>query len=751
MIRLLALFTAVLCMAGPGATVWAQEQQQPEWEIHALSDQGVAVYDYETELARGSNGVMVTYIGAVLTADRVFLDLSSGEARAEGNVRINYGEQTWAGEHILYNFKTRQMTAQQFRTGKWPVFVEGQGLHGEITNRVYVATNSFITTDDVARPAMRVRAQYIKIIPGKRVVARHAMLYIGNVPVFYFPYYSRNLGARADNFNFVPGYRSSFGPFLLSSYNWFLNDELDGTLHLDYRQRRGVGLGPDLNYHLGRWGEGTLRYYYLHDDDPNASLTTVTNALGENRQRVYFGYLANPYTNLSVRSMVRWQSDVGILHDYFESEYRQNPQPSTFVEANKLWENFSLDLYAQPRLNDFFEAVERLPDLRLTGYRQQLFQTPLYYESESSAGYYRRRFAEPNGLFTAVGPFGTNNYSAGRADTFHQILLPETFFGWLNVTPRVGGRFTWYSRASGPGAATDEVYRGVFNTGAEVSFKASRLWPALQSKLLDLDGLRHIVEPSVNYVFVPEPNYSGTNDLPQFDYELPSLRLLPIEFPDYNAIDSVDSQNVMRFGLHNKLQTKRRGEVVTLLDWNLYTDWRLRPHRDQSTFADVYSDVLLKPRSWMTLESLTRFDIDSRNFRLAFHSLTLQPNDAWSWTLAHYYLSDDLRPSPTALGLGNNLVSSTIFYRFNENWGVRTSHRFEARDGRMEEQAYTLYRDLRSWTAALTFRIRDNRTGPEDFGVAFTFSLKAFPRFGLGSDTVRPSTLLGSPAAGSDF
>ena len=43
------------------------------------------------------------------------------------------------------------------------------------------------------------------------------------------------------------------------------------------------------------------------------------------------------------------------------------------------------------------------------------------------------------------------NYSAARADTYHQLLLPWTFFNWLNVTPRVGGRFTYYSAETGPG------------------------------------------------------------------------------------------------------------------------------------------------------------------------------------------------------------------------------------------------------------------------------------------------------------
>ena len=274
------------------------------------------------------------------------------------------------------------------------------------------------------------------------------------------------------------------------------------------------------------------------------------------------------------------------------------------------------------------------------------------------------------------------------------------------------------------------------------TISASRLWPDLQSKLLEVQGLRHIVEPSLNYVYVPQPHPSPPR-LPQFDYELPSLRLLPIEYPDYNAIDSIDSQNVIRFGLRNKLQTKREGRVENLLTWDIYTDWRLDPHTNQTTFADLYSDLIFRPRSWITLESQIRYDIDRGQFRLAFHNLTLQPNDRWSWGLSHWYLLDDFSPTPTALGQGNNLISSTLFFRLNENWAMRATQHFEARDGRMEEQFYTLYRDFRSWTGALTFRVRDEDTGSNDYTVALTFSLKAMPRYGLGDDAVRPERLLG--------
>jgi lipopolysaccharide assembly outer membrane protein LptD (OstA) len=718
------------------ASVSAQQLQLQGWDIQPLTEDGWVEYDLETGIAEATNGVRVIYGNTVLTADKVRLDQPSGETIADGNVRIQQAEQLWVGQHMTFNFKNQQMEANQFRTGKAPFFVAGEGLHGELTNKVYVTTNAIITTDNVAKPAIRVRAKYLKIIPGVRLIAKHGVLYFGPVPVMYFPYYTRDLTAGPNNFSFIPGYRSSYGPFILGSYHWALNPQLDGAIHLDYRERRGPGVGPDFDFHLGRWGDGSLKYYYTHDNDPNASLT---NSLPENRERLHFTYLAEPLRDLSIRSQVRYQGDLGIVHDFFETEYRQNPQPSTFVEVDKLWKNFSLDLYVQPRVNDFLDTIERLPDLRLSGYRQQLWNTPFYYESESSAGYYRHLFAETNSFAS------TNNYEAARADTYHQIVMPETLFGWLNVIPRVGGRFTYYSEASGPGSRTDEVNRGVFNTGAEVDFKASRVWPEYRSTLLDADGLRHIVQPSVNYVFVPRPNAVGTNEIPQFDYELPSLRLLPIEYPDYNAIDSINSQNVIRLGLNNKLQTKRNGEVVNLVNWDLYTDWRLPPRNNQSTFADLYSDLTFKPRSWLTFESLNRYDIADNNWRMTFDTITLQPNDVLALSLGYFYLRDDPSTGPTSLGPGNNLINSSIYFRLNENWGFRTLHRFDARDGHMQEQSYTVYRDLRSWTAALSFRVRENTAGgSDDFSVAFTFSFKAFPRYGVGSDIAKPYLLLGN-------
>lgn len=733
-LRRLPFIAGLACVAGMApASLSAQE---PVWQLKSLTEESTSEYSLDTRTLTADHGAMVTYqdeSGAevVLTANRITINEATGLAVAEGKVYLQRDNQVWTGERLEYNFLTREIKSGPFRTGMTPFFASGEGLTLNLNDQTYTATNSYTTTDDVADPAFKVRAKSITLAPGRYIEARNAVVHAGRVPVMYFPYYKRNLTRHPNNFVFTPGYRSLYGPFLLSEFNWYYSEDLRGTIHLDYRQKRGVGAGPDLFYDADKLGAGGFKYYYTHDEDPPDDPNTG-ETIRDHRYRISFDHHVTLRTNLTAMAVVRKQSDPYIIRDFFENEYRRNVQPSSFVDVKQLWPNFSLDILAQPQLNDFFETVERLPDVRLTAFRQQLGISPFYYESESSAGYFRYKFAND----------AQPDYAAFRGDTYHQVLWPKNFFGWLNVTPRVGGRFTYYSETEGFGSTLTEQERAVFNTGVDVSTKLSRVYPGARSRLLEVKELRHIIEPTVSYVYVPSPSVSP-RELPQFDRELPSYRLLPLHYPDYNAIDSVDSQNVLRMGLRNKLQTKREDGVDYLLDWSLYTDWRIKPRRDQTTFADFYSDLDFKPRSWIVLTSETRYNIEDGRWRMADHYATIQPKSNWSLSLGHRYLDDEPALGPS-YARGHNLIMSRFTYRFNENWAARAAHHFETRDGVLEEQYYTLYRDMRSWTAALSFRLRDNRVGPDDFSVILTFSLKAFPRYKLGSDADTPAPLIGS-------
>ena len=91
-----------------------------------------------------------------------------------------------------------------------------------------------------------------------------------------------------------------------------------------------------------------MRYYYTHDSDTAADNLGVP--IPENRQRVYFSYERIPATNLYVKGSFGYESDFAVVRDFFEREYRQDPQPDSFFEVNRFWKNCSVDAYVQPRL-----------------------------------------------------------------------------------------------------------------------------------------------------------------------------------------------------------------------------------------------------------------------------------------------------------------------------------------------------------------------------------------------------------------
>lgn len=726
----------VLLLVWGGRPMAIAAEEPAEIEIEAIKP-GEAVWAFQgTGLVTTTNDFVIRFRDGVLTAQRGQINTDTGEVIAEGNVVLERGNQSWRGETLEYNFITRQARTGQFRMGRVPFFAAGEGLAANLTNNTFTSTNSFLTTDDVANPGYRVKARSLKLVAGKNFEAKDAVLYLGKVPVFYWPYYRQSVDSQGSHFVFTPGYRNAFGPFLLSAYNWYWDDRLNGAIHVDYRQKIGVGFGPEVNFKMGAADAGYFTSYYIRDRDPEAVGSTFGYPVPEDRERVTFSYVIDPLTNLQAKVLIRQQSDPYITRDFFESEYRRNTQPSSFAEVTYTTRNFSLDTLAVVQVNNFQETIERLPDVQLTGLRQQLGISPFFYESVSSVGYYEHAF---DNTFSV----GLSNYSAFRADTFHQLLLPQTLFEWLNVTPFAGGRFTYYGESGGPGAYTSEEQRWVFNTGAEVSFKASRTWQGVKNGLFDVSGIRHIMQPAFQYVYVPEPNVLPPQ-LPQFDSQLPSMELLPILFPDYNSIDSIDSRNTVRLSIRNKLQTKRKDAIENLLNWSVYTDYRITQLPGQSEFSDVYSKLDFSPRSWITLTSALRMEVGGPFFRGISTMVTLTPNNIWSLSAGQFYLRND--PEYEAYINGpyqNNLYFGSAFYRLNENYSFRASTRFNALDQIWEEQNFTLYRDLRALTAALTFRVRKSLGQSTDFGAAVTFSLKAFPRFKQSDDVKKPELLLG--------
>src|SRR5262245_35931171 len=93
----LAIFTLALDLLALSAVLGAQPQEETEWSIGPLNPgDPLAQVEWSTNgIVTATHGVLIRYGGAVLTAETVALHEPTGEAIADGNVRIQQGEQLW--------------------------------------------------------------------------------------------------------------------------------------------------------------------------------------------------------------------------------------------------------------------------------------------------------------------------------------------------------------------------------------------------------------------------------------------------------------------------------------------------------------------------------------------------------------------------------------------------------------------------------------------------------------------------------
>ena len=713
----------ILALAGKvqlGFNIMAQDPPTSPWKLEALNGDGDIKYDLKSGEMRATKGVRVTYKAGspdetVLTSNSAVLNQKSGLINATGNVFLRRDGVVWASERIEYNFRTKIIKAAQFSSSNLKFFIKGENMSGNRTNGVYRAENTVFTSDNYSDPDFYIKAKKIEVAPGEYALFRGATIYAGKVPIFCLPYYKRNLQKNPWNIHVSPGFNSEWGGFLKNSIRWPGDGAFGGEFNLDYRTERGLGLGPSIEYENPQWGKGLLNVYRAYDDDPLTDSRGI--ALGRERDLLQWSHRLK-HDDLTVTGVLNYESDEYMRRDFFQDQYQRNIQPSSYFEASKNWSNYNLSVLMQARVNEFYETIQRTPDIKLSGTRHQLGNSQFYYDTESSFGYFERRYD-----YTS----NHNAYGLFRADTLHQVYLPKTYGGWLNVTPRLATRFTHYGKSNGIGTTKNSSERYMTHAGLEISTKLSKMMPKFDSKLLGItNGARHIVKPSINYAFIPKPNLVP-NEIDQFDYEITSPRLLPIELPEYNAIDNIDTKNVVRMSLRNRLQTKRNDSVIDVVDWDIYTDWRLNPEPNQNTFADAFSDTYLRPRDWLTLNSNLRYDVDNSIWRTYTHGIEVHPKShRWSLNAGQFYY---LAQPSTSREARTDVYYSGLGFNLNENWSFITRQYYDSKDGRLSRHNYMFERDMRSWTffVDLSFRKANDRRG-DGTSISFNYSLKASPR-----------------------
>jgi hypothetical protein len=348
------------------------------------------------------------------------------------------------------------------------------------------------------------------------------------------------------------------------------------------------------------------------------------------------------------------------------------------------------------------------------------------------------------------------DYAFFRLDTFHQLIFPHTYFGWLSLVPSVGFRGTYYTTTGnfteadvnnplpeGILVENGERLRFAFNTDLEASFKLSKAYESVQQRWLGLDGLRHIIQPYADFSWVSQPTVPSSDILPVDQY-IPSTVLQPLDFPQYTAIDTLDRWTILRLGVRNRLQTRRDSSTVNWLDIDTYFDIdfdnplaqavppattsvsRVGPiSAPRELFSNVFNRVRFQPVPWAYLSVDSQVPLLDKGFWSVTTSFDWIVNPNIEMRIGHQYLQSN------PFYVDTSELSFYTYLRLNDNWGFSIYEDYQFKGGMINQQTYALHRDLSSWVAALGLNMTNNGSGKNQIALVLTFTLKDLPRFGL--------------------
>jgi hypothetical protein len=475
----------------------------------------------------------------------------------------------------------------------------------------------------------------------------------------------------------------------------------------------------------------------LNDENPEINRTSVSRPdIAENRYRLSLQSRTIFSEDIYGIANTTKLSDEFVLQDFFQSEFQLNPQPDNIVAVTKSHPNFTLTAIVRFQANEFFETTQRLPEIVLDVKRLPIFGGPIFYEGETGVANLHRNFA---------GGTDFHDYSTLRLDSFHQVTFPNTLFGWLSVVPRVGFRATYYDKTRDLGKTiippSDNPFipdflnidltqplqnggnklRTVFNGGIESSFKVSRTWEGAQSTTLGLDGLKHVIQPFTNFSWVSSSNSDPASIL-QFDRYQPTTQLRPLDFPQFTSVDSIDSWTIWRVGVRNRLLTRRDDSTISWMDIESYIDVNFDNPFDKTQYSNLFNRVSFTPVPWASFGISSQVPVFEKGFTEVNTGVNIQPISNLQLSFAHRYLNNNPFFDNSSLYVFGG------YYRIDDNWGVGISEQYEGTSGVLEQQRYSIYRDLTSWVASVGAIIRDNG-GVKEYGVLLTFTLKALPKF----------------------
>lgn len=729
-------------------------------EVRIYSESGE--YDLkgdEVHLKPGTN--RIEYGGATMKAREMWFNQKTTAFKARGDVLISLEDGTsWASQAIDGNLDTKELSFGSFGFDGTVWHSGGECGRNEKDGTKYLE-RSWLTTCDHYPPHYRMSASSITHYPDNTFTAKNIILKLGPVPIFYFPY---AWGTTDNSAGLIvkPGYSGKRGAYLRLGRIWKLAEDAGETsTYVDLMSKRGIALGHNTEYTKGNHNT-TLDLYGILDSDPPETEDGFNRRFEEehNRYRAHWYYRYNYSQQSSLRLNIDLMSDIDMLEDWFRRDYRTIRQSKSYLDWTTDAERYAFAITFRPRLNDFYTVVETLPEIRFDLHRQHVFSTPFQYQSSTSLGYYSMKWRNFDRLrqdlltpdeYNGEVHQDPSDYAAFRWDTVHFLYLPLTLGDIGEFIPRAGIRATYYNASSRAKVSREdladmievddpdnvytdlgtrrydrkggEVLRLAYEFGAEWKSRLYSDWADWNLDVLGAKGLRHVIQPYVNYTYAPDPSHD-CDTLYFFD-----------------EIDRLERQHFIRLGVEQLFQTRFDGRVATIARLQNYVDFHFdrgdesdRHPGDFGTRLDIYPDERFM--AWaMLLHDMGEGDIQRGEI-----GFRLGEKESFNMSARYVYRNEHM--SRSVYSMGSTLVDLTgessylkkyfetadtvqvnVFCPINS----KTSFEFEAEydfdESTLSEHRYILNRRLHCWDVAFGVGW-DNG----EFEAMVLFRLVAFPK-----------------------
>ncbi len=493
-----------------------------------------------------------------------------------------------------------------------------------------------------------------------RAQARNNYVYLGGVPIFYWPTFGTRLQEPSFYLSGVKFKNDQiFGTQVYTEWNIYQALGIQGpegtslTGSVDYLSERGPAVGAHFDYQRPTWffgapGTGFSDAWFINDQgldvlgldrkglQPDKDLRG--RILGRNR------LFLSPNVELMAES--GYISDRNFLEQYFEKEWDTEKDFTSGLRLRRYNGNRMFDVSGNARVNDFYTETESLPRFDHYWLGQDLFGERFTYNAVSSAGYLHQRPAEaptdPIEL-AKYAPQPWESDSEGVVASTRQELSYPLALGAFDVVPYISGEAAFYNED----VNQDDETRLTGQAGLRSSLPFWRVYPNVENRLFDLRGIAHKVTLESDFFYADSnkdlslfPLYDPLDDNSQEHFRRRFVfntfgGTLPGQFDESNyafrngmqrwltagSRQVVDDLTQARFGVNQRWQTKRglagRERVVDLVTFD--TDFIFYPQEERDNFGEsigaINYDFRYHVGDRLTLLSDGYFDVFSQGLK----------------------------------------------------------------------------------------------------------------------------------------